>query len=86
MKVAIHAEPIGEGKDKEDAADKKLDAWEIQNHVDTLHRAEKIKGDEKLMKQLHPHIKAHQEAAHKIKSIKQLKEVARKKLSEQEEA
>ena len=69
------------------AHDKEMDKYEIDNHVRTLMDAEKIKGDEKLMKALHPHIEKYKEAASKlgdgpIKSIEQLKEKAKQKLSE----
>ena len=51
--------------------------------------AEKIKADPDLMKALEPHIEKHKEAASKlghspVKSIEQLKAVAKKKLAQPE--
>lgn len=61
---------------------KGLEKYEIENHIRTLHDAEKIKGDEALMKELRPHIEKHKASAGKITSIEQLKAVAKKKIAE----
>lgn len=62
-----------------------LHQHEIDRHVNTLHEAEKIKGDSGLMKKLAPHIEKHKSSAGKITSLSQLKAVAKKKMQEPDE-
>jgi len=85
-----HVEPPYESPDHENSHEAKLEKHEIDRHIGSLMEAEKIKGDAKLMKALQPHIEKHKEAAAKVgaehpapvKSIAQLKEKAKQKMSE----
>ena len=81
-KVVEHEK--NESPSEEAGESKELHDYEIANHIETLHKAEKLKGDEKMMKMLQPHIEKHKAAANKITSIAQLKAVAKQKISEPE--
>lgn len=87
--AGIGALPEGVPEPKEPKADHHLEKHEIERHVGSLMEAEKIKADPDLMKALEPHIEKHKEAASKlghspVKSIEQLKAVAKKKLAQPE--
>lgn len=64
MKVAVHGEPVKEGK-------KGPDKWEIENWVRTIHDAEEIKSDPEKMKHCRPMLIKKGKAA--IKTMEQLR-------------
>lgn len=55
--------------------------YEARNDMDTLMRAEEIKGDEHRMKRVHKHLKGHKK---KIRSIEDLKALHQAKFGETE--
>lgn len=68
MKVAVHGEPVKEGK-------KGPDKWEVENWVRTIHDAEEIKSDPEKMKHCRPMLMKKGKAA--IKTMEQLRKHAK---------
>ncbi len=70
--VKVMGEVVDDGADKEDGADKKYDEWEIDDACRTLHRAEEIKADSKLMAAVKPHLEKKAKAYKSLSELKQL--------------
>lgn len=62
----------GDGPDAENAADKKYDDWELEDHARTLTKAEEIKSDPHLMKALQPHLEKKAKAYKSLSELKQM--------------
>lgn len=68
--VKIMAEVDPEDK-KEGGEEPAYDEWQLEDACRTLHDAEKIKGDAKLMTALKPHLQKKAKSYHSLAKIKQ---------------
>lgn len=80
---------IGSKKMNDEKEPAKVDKYEVQSAVDTLIRAEEIKSDENLMKEVRPLLEKKKKAIHgampeKIDSFDKLKKVISKKQADKE--